>query len=160
MNNGNRSQFFQVERGFKQGDPISSQLFILMAEVIANKIRQNANITGITVDGIRKVLGQFADDMWTVSRYNHQSYENTLRLFKEFEHFSGLLINYNKTEILRIGSLRKSDAKFVSDLPIIWSEGPVKILGIQMYSNLTETVRNNYENAIQKVEQIVNAWSQ
>ena len=159
MNNGHRSDFFTPTRGFKQGDPVSSLGFNLIVEVIACKIRQNKEIKGVTVNGVRKALGQFANDMWTISEFDEKSYCTTLRLFKSFEEFSGLAINYNKTEVLRIGSLRKSDAKFVSDLPIIWSEGPLKILGISIYPTISETAISNYETIMQSTKKIIDTWS-
>ena len=38
---GNLSSFFNTERGCKQGDPISPYIFILCAEILALKIKQN-----------------------------------------------------------------------------------------------------------------------
>ena len=51
INNGLTSNFFPLERGVRQGDPLSPYLFVLAVETLAITIRQNADIKGI-------VLGQ------------------------------------------------------------------------------------------------------
>ena len=160
INAGTRSRSFKVTRGLKQGCPLSPLLFNLMVEVLAIKIRQNANIKGITVKDIRKVLGQFADDMWIVSEFDQTSFNTTIDLLEKFSLYSGLNINYNKTEILRIGSLRDSNATFYSHLPLVWSDGSIKILGIDITTNPEKTMQINMEKILMKTKGIINQWEQ
>ena len=49
VNNGWVSQKFEINQGIRQGCPLSALLFILVAEVMALKIKQNSYINGITV---------------------------------------------------------------------------------------------------------------
>ena len=51
LNNGWSSNLFKLERGVRQGCPLSPYLFILGAEVLADAIRKHNNIKGILVDG-------------------------------------------------------------------------------------------------------------
>ena len=51
LNNGSASSYFTPERGVTQGCPLSPYIFILCAEVLANKIPESNDIKGITVRG-------------------------------------------------------------------------------------------------------------
>ena len=59
---GNLSSFFNIQRGCKQGDPISPYIFILCAEILALKIKHNKKIKGIKINNNDFILTQFADD--------------------------------------------------------------------------------------------------
>ena len=60
--NGHISKGFDISRGCRQGDPISPFLFVLVVEVLAEMIRNNTNIKGITIDEVEFKLTQYADD--------------------------------------------------------------------------------------------------
>ena len=44
------SQFFKIERGCKQGDPIAAYLFIICGQVLNYMITQNSEIKGFVID--------------------------------------------------------------------------------------------------------------
>ena len=159
INNGKMSEYIKITRGTKQGCPISSLIFNLVVEIIAIKLRQCKDIQGINICGKVKITSQYADDLWTASKYNEKSFKAQVHLFKQFQKFTGLSVNYDKTEILRIGSIRNTDAKFVSTLPLKWSDGPVKILGFQIENTLQKTTVTNYNNAVTKMDAITQLWS-
>ena len=56
------SIWFKLERGCRQGDPISPYLFLLCAEILAHMIRQNDSIKGYSISDLETKLVQFADD--------------------------------------------------------------------------------------------------
>ena len=63
INGGYMTNYFRVSRGVRQGCPLSSLLFILCVEILAQKIRQNPKSTGIELPySCEAKLSQFADD--------------------------------------------------------------------------------------------------
>ena len=79
-NNGVHSNFFKVERGVRQGDPLSPYLFVVAVEILAIAIRTNNEIHGI--DNEIKLL-QYVDDTTGVLR-DETSLGTLLELLNNF----------------------------------------------------------------------------
>ena len=105
MNGGTSSGYFNLGRGVRQGDPLSDYLFILVIELPAYAIRLDDNIKGISVGNrvIKSVI--YADDLSATVSDIHFA-KRLLELIECFRRFSGLKINFEKTEALWLGSLR------------------------------------------------------
>ena len=159
INCGYTSKFSSISRGLRQGNPASSLIFDLIVELLGERIRTNTEIKGITLptSNRNKKHSQYADDLWSCIRATQSSYTAILNIFKEFEQVSGLVINYNKTEVMRLGSLRYTNAKLYSELPIQWST-TIKILGITISADREEMIRLNYESMILKMQKRLNPW--
>ena len=107
INNGLSSDNFRLERGVRQGDPLSPYLFFLGAEVLTVSIRQNSNIKGISIGKEETKLLQYADDNTAVLA-DENSVSAFLSLLESFKDISGLTINCTKTEGMWIGSSRNN----------------------------------------------------
>ena len=101
-NNGYFSKYFELSRGIRQGCPISALLFILVAEVMAIKIRNNEKVCGIKFRNIEYKICQLADDT-TIFVKDTDSIIQLLSVMKKFQNCSGLKINVEKTEIIPVG---------------------------------------------------------
>ena len=95
---------FNIERGCQQGDPLSPYLFILCAEVLAIKIRNNKQIGRLKIVNIENKLSQFADDTAIFLDGTEWSLQKSLEELNSFADLSGLNINYTKTQVVWIGS--------------------------------------------------------
>ena len=57
-------QKITMEKGIRQGDPISGLLFNLVMEPLANQILQSSRIKGVPLTNVSEVrLSQYADDL-------------------------------------------------------------------------------------------------
>ena len=61
-NNGNLSDFFKVQRGVRQGCPLSPYLFIICKELLSNTVMKHPDIKGIRIVGTEFKTSLFADD--------------------------------------------------------------------------------------------------
>ena len=62
LKNGFFTSFFKLERGVRQGCPLSAYLFLLVVELLACEIRDNAAIEGLTLKHTELKISQMADD--------------------------------------------------------------------------------------------------
>ena len=77
-NNNHISNYFNIQRGIKQGCPISALLFILVIEILAILLKNHSSIKGITIKSksgeTKHLLSQFPDDITLLlSRTSNQS---------------------------------------------------------------------------------------
>ena len=111
LNNGWASNFFEIQRGVRQGCPLSPYLFVLSVEVLAKVIRENKNIKGILVNQNEIKISQYADDTTLILDGSKSSLEASLKILDKFGAVSGLRLNDKKTEALWIESNTGMDQK-------------------------------------------------
>ena len=139
LNNGFSTRPFEKQRGVRQGDPLSPYLFIVILS-----IRKNDNIQGIIVDGTEIKVELFADDLIALFRK-----EKSLRVFLEvvtkFGSVTGLIINFDKTEILVLGNsiMAPIEDRCTGNIEI---KEAVKILGVYFTYNRPLRKKLNYDN--------------
>ena len=158
INNGHFSEFFTLERGVRQGCPLSPYLFIIVAELLALKIRGDSAIEGITVNDITHKLSQFADDTCIFTLFKQENLSAIFQTFDIFQKNAGLKINYNKTDILRLGSLRNSEAKLYTQKSLNWTNNPLLILGISITQSVKNLCECNFPQLLVKMQNIVDIW--
>lgn len=157
-NNGWHSDYFNLGRGVRQGCPLSPYLFILCAEILAMQIRANNNIKGIIAGTKEYKILQYADDTQLFTLFDKNSVDGILETLGEFSEVSGLKINFEKSEVLRIGKLRNKNSKIETHLALKWTKDPIKVLGIFITPNLTEAIEQNINPVIEKMSNIIKFW--
>ena len=133
QNNGKFSDPVAIQQGVHQGGPASSLYFLVIAEILALKIKKNVNIEGIPVNEILNVLSQFADDMDVFSKFNQKSYSNINSELCRFQDNSGFAISPEKTTMFRIGAVKDSQTELIADPMQTWSGSTIKVLGIDIF---------------------------
>ena len=145
-----------LSRSIRQGCPLSSLLFILVAEILAIKVRSNKNVEGFKIDLDRSKplkITQLADDTTLFVR-NEKEITDSLALVEEYGKHSGLNLNRKKTEGLWIGS-----SKTFVNTPggIKWSK-EVKALGVYFGHSKENCIKLNWDSKYQQCEKIIENW--
>ena len=92
-----------MERGVRQGDPLSAYLFIIVLKISFISICGSQEIQGVTVDNVEIKLELFADDLSGFLK-NEFSLAEFIELVEAFGACSGLIINPEKTKVLLLGN--------------------------------------------------------
>ncbi|GKA29747.1 reverse transcriptase domain, reverse transcriptase zinc-binding domain protein [Tanacetum coccineum] len=101
--NGSPTEEFDLERGVRQGDPLSHFLFILATEglnAIITKAEQNGIFSGVKVGANNVIMShlQYADDTIFFGEWNKENAKSLLCILKCFEEVFGLRVNFNKSK--------------------------------------------------------------
>ena len=98
---------FFLQRGCRQGDPISPYIFFLLCvEILAILIKNNENIKGIRVGDKEFVISQYADDTSLILDGSEVSLKYALLTLK---FYAKIGVNIDKTSVIWIGSMRSSN---------------------------------------------------
>ena len=142
QNFGNCSDFYSKYRSINQGCPYSPSLYLLIGEILANKLRNNSAIKGIKVNDIEYLISQFADDMDLYLPYDLTVLNAVINTLAIIESNTGLKVSYDKTTLFRIGSIAHTDAKCYTQKKIKWSNDYINTLGIDLFNNNEDLCKN------------------
>ena len=152
-NNGYMSNYFNIERGVRQGCPLSPYLFILAIETLYKYVQNDNEIIGCKVGSTEIKNTAFADDATFMLNGNKKSFEQLIQCINRFSLVSGLKLNNKKSIILRIGSLKNSNEVFCADKKFIWTNEKASTLGI-VFSN--DKIMNHKLNLKPKINEFCN----
>ena len=154
INNGFLTNWFKPSRGVRQGCPLSPFLFILSAELLANKIRQDTKIKGIKILENEIKLSQFADDT-NLFCADLETVKEALKLVDEFGRLSGLTLNVKKSKAMWLGKWEKNKN---NPLNLKWMRSPMRILGVHVSYNERENNELNFNLKMRKMQTNLDIW--
>ena len=144
--NGFFSETIKIERGVKQGDALSCAIFILCIDPLLRNLNANKKIKSIALETkiTKKVVchkaSGYADDISIVCRGDNESVQMVFDEYQRLTDRSGLTLNADKTEILRLdgGDLRNYNIHYDNHRINIETVRLIKICGIVFCSDRLE----------------------
>uniref|UniRef100_A0A670JC67 Reverse transcriptase domain-containing protein n=2 Tax=Podarcis muralis TaxID=64176 RepID=A0A670JC67_PODMU len=152
------SEEFKIEKGTRQGCPLSPLLFISVLEVLLNMIREDRRVQGIEVGVKQYKLKAFADDLVLTLQEPEPSTKRALELISEFGRVAGFKLNKQKTKVLTKNLTPTETEGFQreTELNVVKK---VKYLGINLSSKNLNLFKDNYEKCWLEVKKDLEIWS-
>jgi len=157
INGGKTTKYFKLNRGTRQGDPISAYLFILVLKTVFVLIKTNQNIKGLNIFDNIFLYSAYADDT-TFFLKDEKSVIEIVNTFEYFSQFSGLKINKTKCEVAGIGCKKGVKVALCGMRCVDLKNDIVKILGICFSYNEKLAHEKNFVNHIIKIQNILKVW--
>ena len=158
MNNGKVTNFFPLEKGTKQGDPISPYIFILVIEILATMVRKSNSIQGFKTKYNEIKLLLFADDT-TFYLQSENCFKEVLRILGCFTDYSSLKINVKKSEAGWLTKGKTEEAVKQAGIKYVnFDKEGMKILGIYFTHNKHLDYTNNLEKVLVNFQTVLSIW--
>ena len=154
INNGFLSPQVSLQRGLRQGCPLSLPLYVIQGQITKINIKNDTNIAGINIPNQKEEtrISQYADDSKFFLK-NQQSVKNVLTFFENLNKATGATINLEKTTVLPINTDNiKQIQEITPSITVKKNFETTKILGIYFNEDLKNASQINWDNIIEKME--------
>ncbi|KAG7539011.1 Reverse transcriptase zinc-binding domain [Arabidopsis suecica] len=159
--NGELIGFFQGKKGLRQGDPISSLLFVLAMDVLSKKLDKGVVTQrfGLHPHCIAPMITHlsFADDILIFFDGGEDSLNGILSILDDFRIASGLGINLNKTTLFLDGGDIQGVQLLASRMGISHGALPVRYLGVPLTA--CKMKRQDYQPLLDRILGRFNGWT-
>jgi hypothetical protein len=175
LDNGEKTNFFDLLRGTAQGDCPSPILYNICAQILIFKIELDDNIPSIyertenevfdpggtdlyryEYNGATNKNESFADDSTTFTLLNFEALSYFKATLEAFSKLSGLRCNLEKTVIMRIGDTESEMDPRINSLGFTISKSCC-LLGFDFAEN-TDLAVLNFAKVDKKINGILNFW--
>lgn len=155
--NGAISNQFGLERGTRQGCPLSPLLFALFIEPLSQGITQNKKITGIKILDQEYKISLFADDVLISLSNPDNSILEVLSFLEDFGAVSGYKLNIHKTQTLNFNY--KPSQVITSKIQLKWDLESIKYLGVIIPKDLSSLYKLNFDILNKNLKEDVRRWN-
>jgi hypothetical protein len=148
LNHNTRTNWFPLAQSARQGDPIAGYIFILLLEVLINKIRHE--IPALTASNFSVCCLVYADDL-TVFLKSAADLTRLLKILRDFAPISGLQINTQKSEVMELGISAEGCGMGI--------KSELTITGIIYAKDSARMSDLNWSKCCEKVKKKLDCWS-
>lgn len=136
--NGWLTNSFVIQRGVRQGCPLSMNMFVLYIEPLIRSIYDNILGIGVARDFIK--VFAYADDLTLLIR-SDEEFDIVMNIITEYENAASIRLNLRKSGFIRFNNCRIGPQK-------ITEKNELKILGLIVKDNWKNMESSNYEKLI------------
>lgn len=155
--NGHLSEFFNLQRGVRQGCPLSPLLYVLVAETLAATLKACPRIKGLSLPAplsSPSFLSQYADDT-SILVITDDSILAVFEVFDRYELGSGARLNLKKCKGLWVGAWKNHVS---GPVDICWSSVKLHCLG--SFLGPGDLSHDNWDPRIQALKNLLSSWRQ
>uniref|UniRef100_A0A803SP10 Reverse transcriptase domain-containing protein n=1 Tax=Anolis carolinensis TaxID=28377 RepID=A0A803SP10_ANOCA len=155
--NSLESKNFEIQKGTRQGCPLSPLLFIFVLELLIKNIRNDHQLKGASIRKHKYKIRAFADDLICIIEDPIKTMNIWIDKFKEFEKVSGLKINLDKTVILtkNMTNTRQNELMESTGIQV---RKKIKYLGIILTAKNSQLLENNYDTKWKEIKKDLEKW--
>jgi hypothetical protein len=149
LNYGTQTNWFQLLKSARQGDPAAAYIFILLLKILLTRLRRH--IKGLKLDtGTVLALG-YADDL-TIFVESDTELQKAVCIIEIFEKGSGLAVNREKSEILELGIKSTTIG-----IPV---KKTIKITEMYFCLDQADMNQKNWDKVVEKIKVLTRSWKQ
>ncbi|GKC33644.1 putative RNA-directed DNA polymerase, eukaryota, reverse transcriptase zinc-binding domain protein [Tanacetum coccineum] len=159
--NGSPSKEFKMERGLRQGDPLSPYLFLLVVEALQVTILEACRkgvYNGVSLEYSRTNISllQYADDALFFGEWSRLNAYNLIRVLKCFEKALGLKDNIDKSRLYGVGVSRMDVEAVASSFGCEYGSLPFIYLGLLVGSKMNRVAGWNV--IVKRIKERLSSW--
>ncbi|GJT46336.1 putative RNA-directed DNA polymerase, eukaryota, reverse transcriptase zinc-binding domain protein, partial [Tanacetum coccineum] len=150
-----------MERGLRQGDPLSPLLFLLVAEALQVTITEACNkgiFKGVLLreDGDNISLFQYVDDALFFGKWACLNAKNMIHILNCFEEASGLKVSLAKSQLFEVGVDIHEVESVASSINCSHGTLPFMYLGLPVGKNIHFC--NGWTEVIDRLQDRLLSW--
>lgn len=160
--NGSPSNIFNLERGIRQGDPLSPFIFLIVAEglsLLVKKVVEISILEPVEVGRDKVIVShlQYSDDTIFSCTTKMKNIEAIKHILRNFEMASGLKVNFNKCEVMGVNVVDTQLQVMAEYLNCKVSTSLFSYLGINV--GINHRLTRSWSGLVGKVKKRLNSWS-
>lgn len=158
--NGELSGFFPGKKGLRQGDPLSSSLFVMAMDILSKELDISVREGKFgahpsCLDPLVTHLS-FADDLLIFFDGTAGSLRGIMQVLRDFQKSTGLALNLRKTCVFVNGDDTEAATNLASEFRISRGSLPVRYLGLPLLPHKAR--RTDYQPLLDKIRAKVTSW--
>jgi hypothetical protein len=154
--NGIPGKWINCKRGLRQGDPLSPYLFLIVADVLQQMIKQDNQLRHPLVDGMPCPVLQYADDTLIILRAEPAAARRLKEVLDLFSLATDLQINFHKSTVVPIHVLPQDLAAITDALGCRVEGFPQTYLGLPLSAE--KLTLADFAPLIAKIDKYLSGW--